>query len=53
MDIQVDSAVENCKLTVDFDNEQITNILSIIKETLGLNEVRTNVEITLTGGGCE
>ena len=53
MDIQVDSAVENCELTVDFDNEQVANILSIIKETLGLNEVRTNVETTLTGGGCE
>jgi transmembrane sensor len=53
MDIQVDSAVENCELTVDFDNEQVSNILSIIKETLGLNEVKTNTEVTLTGGGCE
>jgi ferric-dicitrate binding protein FerR (iron transport regulator) len=53
MDIQVDSAVENCELTVDFNNEQITNMLSIIKETLGLNEKKTNTEITLTGGGCE
>lgn len=53
MDIQVDSAVENCELTVDFDNEQIANMLSIIKETLGLNEIKTNTEITLTGGGCE
>lgn len=53
MDIQVDSSVENCELTVDFDNEQVSNILSIIKETLGLNEVKTNVEIRLTGGGCE
>lgn len=53
MDIQVDSSVENCELTVDFDNEQVSNILSIIKETLGLNEVKSNVEIRLTGGGCE
>lgn len=53
MDIQVDSKVENCELTVNFDNEQITNMLSIIKETLDLNEIKTNTEITLTGGGCE
>ncbi len=47
------SAIENCKITVTFDNEKLENALEVIAETLNLNVTKLNNGYTLEGTGCE
>lgn len=50
--IVVSGNIENCRLTVDFANEELETILSIIAETLNLTISEHGNEIVLTGDGC-
>lgn len=48
----VSGNIENCRLTVDFANEDLDTILSVIAETLNLTVTDNGNEIVLTGDGC-
>jgi len=50
--IILDGNIGSCTLTVDFENEELEDILSIISETLGLDLNQTQNSITLSGDGC-
>ncbi len=41
-----------CRLTVEFENEDLDTILSIISETLNLDITKSGNEITLSGTAC-
>ncbi len=45
-------AAEKCKITVDFTNESIETILTVITETLGLNYVKSNSGYLIKGNAC-
>jgi len=51
-DIQLSGPIANCRLTVDFLDEDFEIILSIISETLGLTVSENEKQIILTGEGC-
>ncbi|GAA0878372.1 hypothetical protein GCM10009119_13400 [Algoriphagus jejuensis] len=44
--------IETCKITVEFDNEELETILTILSETMGLEINESGDEITLSGEGC-
>ncbi len=44
--------LESCRLTVDFVNEDLETILSVIRETLDLTISDNGNEIILSGDGC-
>jgi len=48
----VEQAIENCRITVQFYNEQPEQIADIIAETLGLELVKEENKITFKGLGC-
>ncbi|HRJ31230.1 MAG TPA: FecR domain-containing protein [Cyclobacteriaceae bacterium] len=50
--IVVSANIENCRVTVDFENEDLDTILSVIAETLNLTVTNNENEIVLTGDGC-
>jgi transmembrane sensor len=50
--IVISPALKNCRLTVSFNNEELTEITSVIAETLGLTRREVNGEIVLEGTGC-
>lgn len=50
--IVVSANIENCRVTVDFENEDLDTILSVIAETLNLTVTNNGNEIALTGDGC-
>lgn len=50
--IVVSANIENCRVTVDFENEDLDTILSVIAETLNLTVTNNGNEIVLTGDGC-
>ncbi|MDN3205262.1 FecR family protein [Algoriphagus sediminis] len=50
--IILDGDIGACTLTVNFENEELEDILSIISETLGLEVNQTKESITLSGDGC-
>jgi transmembrane sensor len=50
--ILLDRNLESCRLTVDFINEDLETILSIIVETLNLTVTDNGNEIVLSGDGC-
>ena len=50
--ILLDKNLESCRLTVDFINEDLETILSIIAETLNLTVTDNGNEIVLSGDGC-
>lgn len=50
--IVVSATIENCRVTVDFENEDLDTILSVIAETLNLTVTNNGNEIVLTGDGC-
>jgi len=47
------SAIENCKITVTFDNEKLESAMEVIAETLNLNVTKLDNSYTLEGTGCE
>jgi ferric-dicitrate binding protein FerR (iron transport regulator) len=51
--IQISDNIKNCKLTVNFNQEEIDTIADIIAETLSLRITKTPSGITLEGDGCE
>lgn len=51
--IQVsDPSLLNCKLTVRFENEELSMILAVLSETLGLELNETDEQIILEGEAC-
>jgi transmembrane sensor len=51
--IVMSEGLNNCHLTVSFNNEDIDEIAAIIAETLGLRVENSVNEIRLQGSGCE
>jgi ferric-dicitrate binding protein FerR (iron transport regulator) len=51
-EIILDGAIESCKLTVDFVNEDLETILSIIAETMALEITYEGDSIRISGDGC-
>ncbi len=51
-DIILDGDIIGCTLTVNFEDEDLEEIISIISETLGLEVSETEDQITLSGEGC-
>lgn len=47
-----DKAIENCKLTVRFSNEDLVTILDVIQELMDIKVVRNNRIIEFYGEGC-
>lgn len=47
-----DKAIENCKLTVRFSNENLITILDVIQELMDIQVVKNNQVIELYGKGC-
>lgn len=45
-------ALNHCRITVNFDNENIDSVLEIIAETLGLTVDKTSTGYRLNGEGC-
>jgi hypothetical protein len=45
-------ALENCRLTVDFNNQSLDTILKVIKVTFGLTITDEGGFYTLSGPGC-
>jgi len=47
-----DKAIESCKLTVRFSNEELVTILEVIRELMDIQVVKNNHVIELYGKGC-
>ncbi len=47
-----DPALQNCLLTVDFDNQELSTVLQIIADTLGLTIDQQPAAVVLSGPGC-
>ncbi len=50
--IILEGDIAGCALTVNFEDEELDDIISIISETLGLEVSETEESITLSGEGC-
>lgn len=50
--VKMDSSIENCIVTVKFDNENLETVLNVISETMGLQIIRSQNTITFSGKGC-
>ncbi len=46
-------AIENCRLTANFDNTSADYMMSLIAETLDLSVTKHDHEFILEGNGCE
>lgn len=51
--IKIGNNIKSCRVTVNFNNEDIDTIAEILAETLNLSLTSTETEITLEGEGCE
>lgn len=51
-EIILDRNISHCKLTVDFENEELETILSIIGETMSLEITYDSNQIRISGEGC-
>ena len=51
--ISLSENLKNCRLTVNFQNEDIDTIADIIAETLNLTVIPGEQIITLEGEGCD
>lgn len=51
--IKIGTNIKGCRVTVNFNNEDIDTIAEILAETLNLRLTSTETEITLEGEGCE
>ncbi len=51
--VLANKAIGRCRLTVNFNNDNIENIADIIAETLNLTVTKKNGEWILDGTGCE
>lgn len=50
--IRINENIDQCKITVSFENQSLDEILSVITATLGLSLEQTDQGILLTGQGC-
>lgn len=50
--IEVSPGLRFCRLTVNFNNEPLEEVVAIITETLGLKAIESNGKILLDGSGC-
>jgi transmembrane sensor len=50
--LQVDAAIQNCVLTVRFENQDLDSVLSVLQSTLEVTITRKNGKIYITGKGC-
>ncbi|WP_113922591.1 FecR family protein [Cognataquiflexum aquatile] len=50
--IVMDGDISGCRLTVNFENEDLNTILEIIGETLGLKVIDEGSQIKISGDGC-
>jgi len=46
------SALNNCKITTNFDNKDLDTVLKILKSTLDISIEETDKEIFISGEGC-
>ncbi len=51
-EIILEGNIGQCKLTVDFENEELETILSIIGETMSLDITYDSNQIRISGEGC-
>lgn len=51
-DIRLEGNIDSCRLTVDFENEDLDTILTIIAETLNLEISKSGSDILLSGAAC-
>lgn len=51
--IKIGENIKTCRVTVNFNNEDIETIAEILAETLNLRIAAIDAEITLEGEGCE
>ncbi|NBW35294.1 MAG: DUF4974 domain-containing protein [Cytophagia bacterium] len=51
--IRISEKLKTCKVTVNFNNEEIDTIAEILAETLNLKITTSSNEINLEGEGCE
>lgn len=51
--IVIDKKITNCRITVNFDDDEIEEIADIIAETLNLSVTKNGNEIQLSGPGCD
>lgn len=51
--IVIDKKITNCRITVNFDDDEIEEIADIIAETLNLSVTKNGNEIQLSGSGCD
>lgn len=52
LEILLDDNLATCRITVDFDNEELDTILSIIAETMSLEISNEGNQIRISGEGC-
>jgi ferric-dicitrate binding protein FerR (iron transport regulator) len=50
--IVMEGDISGCRLTVNFENEDLNTILEIIGETLGLEVIDEGSQIKISGDGC-
>jgi len=52
MVLQVDPAIQNCVLTVRFENQNLDAVLTVLQSTLELTITKKNGKTYITGKGC-
>ncbi|OQX80271.1 MAG: hypothetical protein B6D61_02270 [Bacteroidetes bacterium 4484_249] len=45
--------INNCRITVTFDNQSLDAVLNVLRETLDLSIKEQDAEIIVSGNGCE
>lgn len=50
--LEIDPAVQNCLLTVRFENQELDSVISVLKSTLDLSVIRRKRNISISGKGC-
>lgn len=52
VEIDIDPAVQQCPVTVHFENQELTAILAVLKSTLALEMVTKGRHVAISGKGC-
>jgi ferric-dicitrate binding protein FerR (iron transport regulator) len=50
--IEIDPALQNCSVTVRFENQELEAVLAVLRSTLGLNMETRGKRIVISGKGC-
>jgi transmembrane sensor len=50
--IDIDPGIENCRVTVRFENRQLDAVLNVLRSTLDLKITTRGKHITISGKGC-